>query len=744
MPRSVAITVENNFVKGLLTETTGLNSPENSCIETYNCVFDKTGEVHRRPGFDLEPNYALNSASLVNNAISEYVWRGAALTGEIIFCVVQIGAVIYFYRSDAAGTLSQGLKSFTFDLTPYKISGSPPITEVQCDYAAGNGMLFVAHPYCTPVAIEYNATTDTITPTGIDIKIRDLKGVANSQVGGSIPNVVDRISPSNVTSNILYNLYNQGWRGNQLCTTNNKDWFINPTLAFFIAQQGSFPAEVEIPWSYKAPLFPPTNEGTILTGVPQEAFSALELYSPSKFGSTPAPKGYYTLQAFLQNRSGAAAGEDPSPTGLPIVTSGYQRPCQIAFYAGRVFFGGVAANGFNTKIYFSQILDGTSNLDKCYQQSDPTSEENNDLLPTDGGFLEIPEMSQVVKMLNFGSSLLVWATNGVWSISGSEGIGFTATDYKVDRLSDIGALGNQSFVVVEGTPIWWNADGIYTLKQQIAGSTPQVENLSNTTIQTFFRAIPQSSKQYAKGAYNSSTKRIQWVYRSTAEAGISNRYNYDRVLNLDVNTGAFYPWSMPEGNSRVCGIVSLKGHGSTPGAVPVTVSGSLVTVGGSNVTVTETVTTEVTQTFKFLVRTSVVAPERLTFGEASNVVLTDWLTSNLNGIDYSSYFIPHNAVRGEGIRKFQSNYLRFWAKHTESSMFDVTPRWDFSLDSDTGRWGNTQRIEMGLGEGSYGFASKRLKIRGHGFALTFKINSVGQEPFNIVGWSAFESGNNAP
>ena len=54
MPRQQAFSIENNFSKGLLTEHTALNFPENACTETFNCTFDNLGNVSRRLGFDYE------------------------------------------------------------------------------------------------------------------------------------------------------------------------------------------------------------------------------------------------------------------------------------------------------------------------------------------------------------------------------------------------------------------------------------------------------------------------------------------------------------------------------------------------------------------------------------------------------------------------------------------------------------------------------------------------------------------
>jgi hypothetical protein len=742
MPRAVGITVENSFVGGLKTESTGLNFPENSCIDTDNCVFDPSGEVYRRNGIEFEADFDLITQSFTNNAIAEYIWKGAAQTGELNFTVVQIGRTIRFFSIGGSGNISGGHKSFTLDMFAFAASGAPEISSVPCSFSSGNGLLFIAHPYCNPVAVEYNSDTDTLTANAITVKIRDMFGVENIISSGSVPSTDSQVAVATITDNVRYNLMNQGWYGGQICTNDNKNFFSSSLIGFYVGYTGVYPSEAEIPWLYKAPLLPITNaDGVILSGVPTEAISSLEFAARQKFGNTPAPKGHYILEAFYQDRNSAASAE--SITGVSVVSSGYHRPGQIAFFAGRVFYGGVAARGFSTKIYFSQILEGSKNLDKCYQRQDPTSEQGGDPLPTDGGWIEIPEMAQVLRMRTYGNELLIVATNGVWMIGGSEGIGFTATDFNVTRLSSIGGLGTQSFVDIDGTPIWWNNDGIYTLSGE-TGTRPAVKSVSDG-IKTFFQDIPAISKEHAKGAYNALTKVVQWVYRSEEEAGISDRYVYDRMLNLDVTTGAFYPWSVTDAeNTKIAGIVAFKGRGQTDVEEDVTVGGVPVNVGGIYVTTVIGVSNETTQVFKYVTTTTYDGGVgKMTFSEARNEGLLDWEEAT-DGETFVSYLIPGYMVRGEAIRKFQSNYLRFWTRNDDPSVFDVQSRWDFSNASTTGRWSNPQRIDMTELNGNYDFRSRRIKFRGHGLALTFKITSVEQEPFNLIGWSALESANKLP
>jgi hypothetical protein len=107
-----SVSIENNFTKGLITEATGLNFPENACTETYNCVFDRIGEVSRRYGIDLEDHLeALADYDADKDAITEFFWTAVALTGDINFLTIQIGSVISFWKIDTDGLIAPNYRA---------------------------------------------------------------------------------------------------------------------------------------------------------------------------------------------------------------------------------------------------------------------------------------------------------------------------------------------------------------------------------------------------------------------------------------------------------------------------------------------------------------------------------------------------------------------------------------------------------------------------------------------------------
>src|SRR5258708_40334131 len=102
MAQQTSTSVENNFTKGLITESTGLNFPENAATDTDNCTYTLVGNVTRRLGIDYEANYGFLNNSRTGKAISTYKWNNAGGDGRSQLVVQQIGGTLYFYYSSQA------------------------------------------------------------------------------------------------------------------------------------------------------------------------------------------------------------------------------------------------------------------------------------------------------------------------------------------------------------------------------------------------------------------------------------------------------------------------------------------------------------------------------------------------------------------------------------------------------------------------------------------------------------------
>jgi len=706
MTRSAATSIENNFSKGLITEATAMNYPENAVIETDNCVYSKNGKVIRRYGIDYETDYVINAYSdmgIVSTAptpsllyqdlaIQEYEWTSVSNDGNTSFIVVQVGNIITFYKTSVVNNISSRLKSFTVDLTDYQV---PTFTSdygqyvgaIGASFASGFGYLFIAHPYCNPVYVSYNSTTDAIVATAITITVRDFERLDDSL------DIDER--PGSLTDLHKYNLYNQGW----YATAKNAAGTTINVVTYWDNTNADWPSNADIWYIFKNT---------------SEAIDTL-LFSTKALGNTPAPNGHYTYNAFDIDRD-ATLGT----TGLPAVTSNDYRPSVVAFFSGRVFYGGVQASNYNSKIYFSKIIEGAGDFGTCYQLSDPTSEIINELLPSDGGVINIPDIGSVLRLVPVGNGLLVFASNGVWKISGPDGV-FSANDYSVSKISNTGINAPNSVVVAEGIPFWWNTSGIYSMSFDGSSGKEQVSNISETTIQSLINGIPDDNLAFVKGIYNDIDKNIHWIYRSTPAETVFESYNYNKLLVLNLTGQSFSTSTIPVDGPSVCGLVFTAFSSRDP----------FINVDGASL---------VKYLTAGLIGTSNVMA--MTVSQFNDSTYYDWVTYDGTGTDAESYFISGYRVRGELLRKYQSNYIAIIMEQEENASALFQGIWDYSNSTASGRYTSTQQAFRE--DTTVDYSRAKLKVRGNGYSLQFKFTSEPGKPFTIVGWTTADTGVNVP
>ncbi len=507
-----------------------------------------------------------------------------------------------------------------------------------------------------------------------------MTGVVSAYAAGNITVNVSSVNPTYAGSS----WYAPQWT-----------WIITPVSNGYIntfTGTGTYPSNADVWWYFKN-----------TSGV----FDPLTTIGNVTLASGRAPQGHYILGAFNQARS--------SVSGTTVTdTNTYLRPTTGAWFQGRVWYTGVQASQgssgtanyytWTENIYFSQVVERVEQVGYAYQLNDPTSENLNGILPTDGGVITIPGTGQVFKLWPIQNGMLVFAANGVWFITGSQGIGFAANDYTITKISSIKSISSTSFVDVQGLPFFWNEDGIYQVTPQQGGGL-SVESISVGTIQTFFNNIPPSSRRYVRGDYNPIDYVIQWVYRSTPETDATDRYECDRILCYNTYNKAFYPYTISVGP----------------------VSQYIHDVKYINYPVVGTDTPD--PIFKYLYTQVDVGDEHSLAEELDYTTFYDWLSA-----DFDSYFTAGYVVRGDAIRKFQSQYVEVFNRTMgEEGGYKIQGIWDYSNNRNSGRWSTAEYVTY-PGE-NYDVVFRRHKIRGHGLALQFKVENIPNKPFSVIGWA---------
>ncbi len=704
MPRQVVQTVENSFVNGLVSQGSGLNFPEKGCTDTDNCIFWEWGAVTRRLGIDFEDASQPLTVTRSDTAMSSFVWKNVADDANITLLVQQVGDTLYFWDAITYANISLGAIADTVDLNDFTPAGGTAPDRYECQFANGHGVLFVFHPYCEPFYVEYDADTQLFTATQITLEQRDFEGEPTD------PYTIEErpvISYAGLDNSHKYNLLNQGWN-----TTNITTWD---------TARSDMPSNADIMYLFKnsSDVFDTTTVANVISG------------------NTPAPRGHYILNVFNQDRI-----TESGLSGLTVPTTGANRVSTGAFFAGRVWYSGLSTQSYKGSIYFSSVITSFDQFGQCYQKNDPTSEDFFDLLADDGGVLDIADAGTVHKLFATQTSLLVFASNGVWAISGSTGIGFTANDYSVSKLGDIPSISGSSFVNAVGYPVWWNYDGIYTITSE--GGTLAPKNLSDKAIKSFFQNdIPDEAKLYARGCYNSLLKTIQWVYADGTTDTIDDNYNFNRVLTYNIFTGAFYPWSVEEADPRINGVVYVDSVPESVSSDTVVDSGGQFVIDSSGDSVVVYTKSGITVPRNVYVTTADYSgTTKLQFALQVDSTYYDW-TSYVEAVDYTSYFITGYKLHGDGLKKFQPVYVILYA-HTadEDISYVFQGLWDYATASGTNRWSSSQTVTHT--DNNYAYSTKRLKLRGFGRALQFKVTSVAGSAFDLAGWAASEGINSNP
>lgn len=725
MARAKVNKLYRTFVKGMITEAGPLTYPENASIDEDNCIIYRKGNRSRRLGMDYEDSYQLSSYLLTDTteATRTYRWESVNNDADVNFFVHRIGTSLYFYDL-SQDPLSSGRRSFSVDLNDFIAPNAANLAQSEVSMVGGKGYLFVVGSKLEPFLVEYNPDTDSISSARIYIQIRDFKGVNDGLANDE--------EPATLTNLHKYNLMNQGWVDarntgagasvSYFDPFGNKDTYAGPTtqvITDYFTQFSKYPANNKQWWVAR----------NATTG----AFSA-DLLGKFFSGTARAPRGHFIVDAFYIDRT-AMSGL----SGIPVEAT-VSRPPTVSFFAGRVWYA------CDSTVYFSQVLDDKGKAGFCYQEADPTSEDISDLIASDGGVIPIPEMAKAVRLVPFGSGILVFATNGIWYVSGTQA-GFTATDISVSKVNPIGTDSPDSIVEAEGQIFWWSKVGIMGMSQKsgmfgtIDGAFDRT-NLTEQTIQSFYvHDIPETSKKYTKGVYDPATNSIQWLFRSGATPGT---YMYDRVLHLDLTLGAFYPWTI-----------------ETPGPY---ISDIFLTL-----TINELQDVEAIRSnfVKYLCAVPVTGGYKYTFGFFKNTNFADWETYDGTGSAYLSFVETGYELLEDAMRKKQAPYVFCYFRRTEenyvvegsdyttdkpsSCYFQV--KWDWANSSNSNKWSTKIQVyrhrrlnqfdESDLTfDTGFPIVVTKNKVRGSGKAIQFRFESdeIGKD-FDLLGWAVPFSGN---
>jgi hypothetical protein len=776
------------FVKGLNTEASPFTFPENASYDEANMELLTNGARRRRLGIDYESGYVETALAVDDTlqAITQFEWRDAGGNSAHNFIVVQTGRYIRFFANDTI--LSDGAHSTVIDLSTYKVSTATQAEQnaAPCSMSSGKGYLFITNLYTDPIYISYTPSTDTITANTFICRMREFNRIDDS--------LEINETPSTLSDEHRFNLLNQGWTDANISAyltakgsyPSNAHIMAHGWLVTGATGVRTFSAaEVD---KYELGSSPAPN-GSLVTNL----FNTTLIYDSNNSvkNTTIAYNGTTTVTVTTTTAHGRTTGDEVTlsdtsfsylnvaldpltgtwdgtytvtvtnttvytitvavPTDYnstyATTTTGYTNTHSLtnplgvaedfrfiatAFYAGRVWFAGVPSNTLNSRIFYSQVLQDENKIGRFHQEADPTAEEDSALVDTDGGYLTIPDMGQVQRMELFGSKLMLFTSNGVYSIGGGAEDYFKATSFTVRKVIDLSVTSPRSVVTVDGGILSFAKQGIYRYAEDPQSGLIVGQSLSENTIQTLFSLIPEACLSYVVGAYDDTYKRAVWTY--SLDADYPQRHS--RVLTLDLRLGAFSIYTVPATATTFMS-----------GGVPIRV-----------------VTTKDKKLKFFTVTTT---GTKITYSDFTNTDWLDWYTADSTGTDAAAYLLTGHELVGDVMRKKQVPYLFLYFKRSETQWISsggssatldppsscmVQAWWDFA-DSTAGNKIGTafqgyrhNRVQIAPNslpatfDPGYTIVTTKNKLRGVGKAIQLKFYTQTGYDMYLYGWSTTLTG----
>ena len=673
-----------NFVRGLITEASPLNFPANASQDEENFELNRDGTRDRRLGLGFEPGAVLRTSPVgfavmpVSNIVT-YSWKAVAGVASDDFLVVQTHKTLSFYDSGAAVISGAGYVGSVV------LTSFPDATRFS--FTSAEGKLVVAAGYEKIAIVSYAA--GVFTAEYDTIKVRDVWGVEETSTPAYETDTTYRGAFDYLH---LYNLQNQSWG---IPRKNDTGTLGDPT-SIYNAALSKYPSNSEAVW-------PGLQFQAVQVGVSPYERMFSNLYTEVLGADVSSAKGYYVIDILKRGVSRAAAfvtnkAKYPeltySSVTVPADTTGAGAKI-VTEFAGRVWYAGFEGGvtdgdkrspDLSNFAVFSQLIRSRQDFTNCYQAGDPTSRDSSDIIDTDGGFVRITGATRIIGMVNLESNLVVLADNGVWTVTGGNDFGFTATNYKVSKISAYGCVSATSIVQEGGRVFFWAKDGIYVVaKSQVGDLT--VQNLTEQTIQSFYEDIDPVAKEASRGVYDPLSKKIRWLYKAGTAFTVTSE---TKELIFDTTITAFYLnrfINLANNSAEVVGIFASEPFERGVTDTAVYASTEPVFVSTDPVVIAEGIRNAGIQSTRYLVAKYLGGSSQLTFAYLNNTNFNDWEEIDSVGVDAKGFLLTGDMTGGDSSVAKQLPYVTMHFVRTESG---VTP--DLVPDNQSGclirtRWG---------------------------------------------------------
>lgn len=757
MPKQAAKVEFNTFIKGLVTEASPLNFPENASLDEENFELHRNGTRTRRLGIDFEDSYVAQATgteftNLLENPPSTFKWMNVGGDSSKNMLVVQSGFFVRFYDMAIEPLSAQTPISIALGLFP---------PTVRFSFATVDGRLIITAG--VDVFAVVSISGGVVNSTYERLLTRDVWGVEVTNIPGYETDVAFRSSAE--SDYHTYNLRNQSWGIPRKDKDNN---LVDPKV-LYKTDLSVNPSNSEAVWVALQFQAGDTPFERIYTN----------LFTETLGSKLTTAKGYFIIDVLRRGQSRYSQYNN-NVTKYPQIgpLTGTLRsdftpggPSVVCEFAGRAFFGGFGGEvvggdshspNLANFIFFSQLVKSKPDINKCYQEGDPTSRESNEVVDTDGGFIRVAGMDKLISMVSMGTHIIAIASNGVWSIQGGSDYGFTATNFKVSRISTFGGISSSSVIEFSGKVAYWGSEGIFVIGKNQYGDL-EVQSMTESVIQTFYDSISKISKKNAVGTYDPITKKLRWIYKS-GEAFTSTSVQSE--LTFDLTIGAFSKNRIYNASNNRVEVVSLfssidfKQDGNEEAVLADT---DAVESDGEAVVVPQTIPSTSLQATRYLALVFDPVAPYLIFSHYRDVGFRDWRSVDSIGVDAKAFMLTGAITGGDSSVAKQTPYITMQFYRTEEgvdinfvplkqSSCMIRSQWDWANSANSNKWGplweayryrRPYLATSGADPYDTGFelVTSKTKLRGRGKAFSLYMETSPNKDCQIVGWNLNINGN---
>lgn len=747
-----------SFVGGLVTEASVLNFPEQAARDINNFILNRDGSISRRPGFGFEQNFdyidsLADTSEVESGLVSSYVWEDPAGQSGEKYILFQSNDLLLFYDLNKASVSLDGfINSVTLPAVNKNLN--------KASYASVDGKLVIATGDPEVYLVTYDTVTTTFSVDAFSLQTRDLWGVSYPPTDND-----PTFHPRVYDARHVYNLYNQSWAVPRYLTA--PVILGDASRQLFLSAIAEYPSDSETVW---------LGMGVVPTasGIPREKFDNVAyrgLINTTFYSS----KGSFIIDLLDRGASREAAIAANSLkypvmhlTTFSTVEDLTERGASVVCeYSGRVFYAGfgpttngdVRSPDLSSYVAFSRLVRNSNDFGKCYQEGDPTSNDSADVVDTDGGLIRISGAINIRRMIVQGKNLMVIADNGVWAIEGGSDFGFSATNYRVDKISTFGGVNSDSVISDGSKTYFWAEDSIYVLLRNELGDLIY-QSLSEATIASFYNSIPITSKVNSKGIYDKVAKKLRWIYQEDSmfvDGTVTNELVFDLVLN------AFYKNTITNlGSTAILDVFASSPFVTELIGDAVFADVDRVFVGLDDVFIEANEITDNIQTVKYVAGVNTGGSVKLAIGWYNQADFSDWGSVDGAGLDAAAFIMTGSYTAGDSSIHKQTPVLVVHMTRTEDSInsdFEISREssckvrtmWDFANSINSKKFSplfqvyRYRRAYFSDAPGEYdnGFevVTTRNKLRGRGRAFSMYMETEPEKDCKIIGWNLSVNGN---